>query len=344
MSCFRPGSCTTGLIVQKGAAGGIIGKAGGNLRLIVTLCVTKLNHFIYFLLCFSESKRAAVSRWKSKKIFWVGVWWLFLIPTLLSTLPKPSTASFAQKGSFKTLEKKGSKIDSRFASPTDKPTAPPSGMDGQSSNTTHLLKETKETSCTPTFLWQLISAFFVLVPGQLLAAYNSLPPSSRPVMSNNMPFSPYGVADMSSMCYVHNKKRGQRNLQPSQTSPGMFECRPEDPCKGSINVSPQVSYNPGMFSDPSGIVVVCVCFFLFLFFFFISSMFSGVDEYEYLRSDARPSNACPLQPLRPRPHYLHRAQQEARCKQLARLEDSPWGVRVSPHRPVQRSYHTLWSA
>lgn len=178
------GSCTTGLIVQKSAAGGIIGKAGGNLRLI------------------REQTGCRVTMEKQEDI----------LGGRLVALSHPDSPVNATQAIYGIIRTKG------FASPTDKPAAPPSGMD---------------------------------VPAQLLAAYNSLPPSSRPVMPNNLPFSPYGVTDLSSMCCVHNKKRGPRNLQPSKTSPGMFECRPEDPCKGASSVSPQVSYNPGMFNDPS---------------------------------------------------------------------------------------------
>jgi len=42
----------------------------------------------------------------------------------------------------------------------------------------------------------------------------------------------YGV-DMSTVCAVHNKKRGSRNLQPHPSQPGLYTCMEHDPCKGA---------------------------------------------------------------------------------------------------------------
>jgi len=134
-------------------------------------------------------------------------WWTIVA---LSHPDSPTSATLAIYGIIRT---KG------FASPTDKPTLPQGGLQGG-----------------------------LDVSSQLMAAYASLPQSSRPSMSN-LSFSPFGLPDPN-VCCVHNKKRGPRNLQPSKTVPGMSECRPEDPCKGASNPAPP-QYNSGMFADTS---------------------------------------------------------------------------------------------
>lgn len=55
-----------------------------------------------------------------------------------------------------------------------------------------------------------------------------------------------GMYDMSSICAIHNKKRGPKNLQPHPTQPGLYTCMESDPCKGAGQA-------PSMAVDPSSI-------------------------------------------------------------------------------------------
>jgi transcription antitermination factor NusA-like protein len=253
------GSCTTGLIVQRSAAGGVIGKAGANLKLI------------------REQTGCRVTMEKQEDV----------LGGRSVSLSHPDSPASAAQAIYGIIRTKG------FASPTDKPTLPQGGLDVSSqflaayanvppssrppmsnlsfspfgmpdpnvccvhnkkrgprnlqpSKTVAGMFECRpEDPCKGASTAPYSSGMFADPSADLMNLYGAMPAAARTPVR----FNPYARADPT-ICVVHNKKRGVRNLQDSKTVPGAFECLPDDQCKG-------VNPIPAFGGSPEGQAGVC---------------------------------------------------------------------------------------
>jgi len=188
------GSCSVGLVVSKQAAGAVIGKSGGNLKLMREQFGCRVG---------MEKQEEANPMFGGRCL----------------TLSHPESALSVSQAIYNIIRIKG------FASPTTREMNNPGQMEG----VTAMGADYSQLAAVPGFDQSQLMNMGLDVFN--MGGYGAMPNARGQAQAR---FSPYGAQRGDpNVCIVHNKRRGKQNLQPSMTVPGAFECTAEDRCKGT---------------------------------------------------------------------------------------------------------------